>query len=105
MRGGSLHDRINIETATEAADGSGQLIRTWATYKANVPADHQYVTGGEQFRGKQVSAQSSHVFRIRTISGLTTEMRVLWGGTYYGIVNLKEPYNCESWLECKAADQ
>lgn len=104
MRGGSLHDRINIETATEAADGSGQLVRTWATYKANVPADHQDVTGGEPFRGRQVSAQASHLFRIRTISGVTTEMRVNYGGTYYGIVNVKEPYTRETWLECKAAD-
>jgi len=104
VRGGTLHDRINIETATEAADGSGQLIRTWATYKANVPADHQDVTGGEPFRGRQVSAQASHLFRIRTISGVTTEMRVLYSGSYYGIVNIKDPYTRETWLECKLAD-
>jgi len=104
MRGGSLHERINIETATEAADGSGQLIRAWATYKANVPADHQEVSGGEPFRGRQVSAQASHLFRIRTISGVTTEMRVLCSGTYYGIVNVKEPFTREMWLECKLAD-
>jgi len=104
VRGGTLHNRISIETPTESADGSGQLIRTWATYKANVPADHQNVSGGETLRGRQVSAQASHLFRIRTVDGVTTEMRVLWGGEYYGIVNVKEPYTREMWLECREAD-
>jgi head-tail adaptor len=80
------------------------LIRTWANVKTNWPAEHQYVSGGEVFRGKQVDAQASHVFRTRTISGLTTEMRVLWEGTYYGIVSIKEPYTRETWLECREAD-
>lgn len=104
MRGGRLHDRITIQEATESADVSGQLIRTWATFKENVPADHEYVSGGETLRGKQVSAQASHVFRIRTIDGLTPQMRVLLDGIYYGIVNIKEPYARETWLECREAD-
>lgn len=104
MRAGALRERIIIETATEAADGSGQLIRTWATYKANVPAEHKDVSGGETFRGRQLSAQAAHLFRIRTIAGVTTEMRVNWDGTYYGIVNVSEPFTRETWLQCKTAD-
>ena len=104
MRSGKLHDRITIQVATEAADDSGQLIRTWADYKTNVPAEHVYTSGGETFRGKQLSAQTSDVFRIRTIDGITTEYRVSWGGTYYGIVYVSEPFTREMWLQCKAAD-
>jgi SPP1 family predicted phage head-tail adaptor len=104
VRGGRLHERIEIQTATEAADNAGQLIRTWATYKKNWPAAHTDVTGNETYRGKQISAQASHLFTIRTLAGVTTKMRVLWDGTYYGIANIKEPYTGEMWLECKAAD-
>lgn len=89
---------------TEAADAAGQLVRTWTTHKANVPADHSDVSGGETFRGRQISAQASHLFRIRTISTVTTEMRVYWNSLYFGIVNIKEPYTREMWLECKTAD-
>ena len=104
MRGGTLHERITIQTPTETADASGQLGRTWATHKANVPADHQDVSGGEVYRGRQVSAQASHLFRIRTISTVTTEMRVYWDSLYFGIVNIKEPFTREMWLECRLAD-
>ena len=106
MRGGKLQERIEIQTATEAAaaNGSGQLVRTWAAYKKNWPARHAYVSGGATYRGRQISAQASHLFEIRTVTGVTTNMRVLWQGVYYGIVNVKEPFTEETWLECKAAD-
>ena len=106
MRSGKLHDRITIQVATEEAEvgGSGQLIRTRADHKTNVPAEHVYTSGGETFRGKQLSAQTSDVFRIRTIDGITTEYRVVWGGTNYGIVYVSEPFTREMWLQCKAAD-
>jgi SPP1 family predicted phage head-tail adaptor len=104
MRAGKLHERITIQEATEAADGSGQLARTWATHKSNVPAEHVDGNGGEVYRGRQVSAQSAHLFRIRTISTVTVEMRVLWNSLYYGIENIKEPFSGEMWLECRTAD-
>jgi SPP1 family predicted phage head-tail adaptor len=104
VRGGKLKERITIESATDAADASGQLIRTWATHKANWPAEHKYVSGGETFRGRQLSAESSHLFVIRELDTVTTKMRVLWETVYYGIVNVTEPREREMWLECKAAD-
>ena len=104
MRGGRLKERIEIQTATETVATSGQPIRTWTAYKKNWPAQHTDVSGGETYRGRQISAQSNHLFTIRTVEGVTTKMRVLWDGNYYGIVNIKEPFTGEMWLESKAAD-
>jgi SPP1 family predicted phage head-tail adaptor len=104
VRAGKLHDRIDIQVATESADGSGQLIRTWANVKATWPAEHIYTSGGEALRGRQLSAQTSDLFRIRTIDEVTTEHRVVWNGTNYGIVQVSEPFTREQWLQCKAAD-
>ena len=104
MRSGKLHDRITIQVATEAADGSGQLIRTWTNVKANWPEEHIYTSGGETLRGRQLSAQTSDLFRMRTIDGITAEHRVVWAGTNYGIVQVSEPFTREMWLQCKAAD-
>jgi len=104
VRGGKLQERIEIQTATETIANSGQPIRTWAALRKNWPARHVCVSGGETYRGRQVSAQANHLFEIRTLAGVTTKMRVLWEGVYYGIVNIKEPFTGETWLECKAAD-
>jgi SPP1 family predicted phage head-tail adaptor len=104
VRGGRLQERIEIQTATKTANTSGQMIRTWAAYKKNWPAYHTDVSGGETYRGRQISAQANHLFVIRTLSGVTTKMRVLWGGVYYGIANIKEPFTGEMWLECKTAE-
>lgn len=104
MRGGKLRDRITIQEATLAADGAGQMVPTWSTYQGNWPAEHRYVSGGETIRGRQLSAESSHLFIIRELDGVTRQMRVLYDSTYYGIVNISEPREREVWLECREAD-
>ena len=104
MRSGKLKERIEIQSATETIADSGQPILTWAAFKRNWPAAHTDVSGGETYRGRQISAQSNHLFVIRTVAGVTTKMRVKWENRYYGIVNIKEPFTRETWLECKAAD-
>ena len=106
MRGGSLHERIEIQQATEAADGAGQLIRTWSAYKRNVPAMAEQVSGGETLRGRHVSAEATTVFTTRWIDGVTTRMRVVWGGVNYLLVATGEVYTGlgQMRIQCKEAD-
>ena len=106
MRGGRLHERIEIQQATDAADGAGQLIRTGTAYKRNVPAMAEQVSGGETLRGRQVSSEATTVFTTRWLDGVTTKMRVVWGGATYHIVATGEVYAGlgEMRIQCKEAD-
>lgn len=93
LAAGWLDNRITIETPTATLDAAGQPIRTWATYgTASLPAKVEPVSGGEIVRGRQVSAETTIVFTIRYLTGVTTQMRVSWLGRTFGIVRAYDPY-------------
>lgn len=90
---GQLDNRITLQTPTATLDSAGQPIRTWATYgTANLPAKVEQVTGGETIRGRQTSAETTIVFTVRWLSGVTAQMRVSWDSRTFGIVRAADPY-------------
>lgn len=103
---GVLRERITIEAATETQDDCGQVLRSWAAWLSSVPAKAEGVAGGETLRGRQVSAETRMVFSIRYVAGVTAEMRVVWAGGVYGIVNVADPYGQrrELRIECRAVN-
>lgn len=105
MRAGSLRHRITIQTPTATQDAAGQPVLTWSTFggTTQIPAKVESVTGGERIRGKQVAAEATIVFTIRCISGVTTQMRVLYDSRTLGIVRVSDPYGDrrELRIECK----
>lgn len=88
MPAGKRRHKITIQQATEADDASGQPIPTWTNY-FDCYADVEATGGSERFRGRQISAQMTHVAEVLADSltrSITPAMRFLWDGR---TVNLK----------------
>lgn len=93
MEAGQLRHRVTIQTATETANGFGELVRSWATY-ATVWAAVEPLSGREYLQGRQVQGSVTTKIRIRERSGVTERMRVSWGSHTYDIeAVLRDPTN------------
>jgi SPP1 family predicted phage head-tail adaptor len=100
---GRLRERITIQSAIEAADGTGQLIRTWATLASVIPAEVINVAGGEMIRGRQVHADAKYMITVRYRSDITTLMRVSWNSLTLPIVAVGDPYGDRRDLRIECA--
>lgn len=101
----NMRHRITLQTATEAADGAGQMVQTWANTLTGEPADYTPTIGGEVLRGKQVEAGISAVFIVRfRESTYTPQQRIVFDGTNYGIVHVRPVDGGRRYIElhCKA---
>lgn len=99
MPAGKRRFKITVQQATEAEDASGQPIQSWVTY-CQPFADVEATGGSERFRGRQISAQMTHVAEVLADSltrAITPGMRFLWDGR---TINLKvvRPMNGERKL-------
>lgn len=84
-----LRHRVTIEQRSVSQDSSGDMVTTWSTFAANVPAEVAPLSVRE-FIGSQ-SLQSAITARImiRYRAGLTADMRILHNGKIY---------NPQGWL-------
>ena len=84
MRIGPLNKRVTIQTATESRDSHGDVAQTWATH-ATVWAAIEPLSGSERIVAQQAEAFTTHRVRIRYLSTVTSDMRVLYGTRYFNI--------------------
>ena len=89
MRAGKLDREITFERATETVDGYGATAPTWAPL-ATMRAQLIDATTDESIRAFGASTESTVVFRTRYLEGLTVADRVIYEGSAYEIVQLKE---------------
>jgi SPP1 family predicted phage head-tail adaptor len=101
---GLLRHRVTIQQVTEARDTFGGIERTWATL-ATVWAAVEPLSGREYLAAKQQEAETTTRIRIRYRSGITSQMRVIWGEASYEIVSvIPDPTNArELVLMCVEA--
>lgn len=97
--------RITIQSVVETIDASRQLVRTYTTRYANQPASFQQVSGGEFVRGRQIESGVTAVFECNYRAGYDVTDRILFDGTYYGIVRIDNPGGVKRYTTfyCKAA--
>lgn len=95
---GRMDRRITFQTFTEAADGAGEPVKTWANLGSN-PTVWAEVTplaltnlgrGQEIFDADQILGQADARFRIRYRSDITVEMRVVYASENYDIESVSE---------------
>lgn len=87
---GEMDRKITIRTITQTRGSTYrepvQTPVTWANSWAKVTE----VSGGEIYRGHQVSAEAAMLFEIRWRAGLLTTMEILYQGDTYDIVRISE---------------
>lgn len=101
MNPGKLRHKIIIEQATESQNSYGEVINTWATFTTR-RASISNLRGGESLKSNQVSSEASILFVLRTLSGVTTKMRVSYDSRLFDIVYVDNGNETqkETRLEC-----
>lgn len=105
MRAGLIRQRITIESATEAANATGELIPTWSAL-ATRWASVEPLQGRERFAAQQVQPETDHRIRLRydtALTGLKPKMRVKFETRVFdvlAVLNLEER-NREFELLCR----
>lgn len=87
MKIGELRHRVEIQNKTVQMDELLQQSEVWATY-ATVWASVRPIKGREYVAVKQVNAEVSVVITMRYLSGITSEMRILFGNRVFDIVSV-----------------
>lgn len=96
--------RITVQSVVSTLDSSRQPVYTYATRFANEPAAFRQVSGGEKIRGRQIEAGTNAIFEVNYRDGYMVTDRVLFQGTYYGIVRIDYPEGVNRYavLHCSA---
>ena len=89
---GKLRERVEVQTATESRNALGEPVRTWAT-AATVWASVEGVSAREALGFGQLDVTVTHRVRMRHISWLTQNVRLLWRNRVLEIVSLLEHGN------------
>ena len=86
MRAGRLRHQVRIQTPTkDTSPGAGDI--TWSDY-ATVWAAVEPLRGNEFFTAQQVNAEVTGRVVIRYLSGITPEVRVLFGTRTFEILSV-----------------
>lgn len=104
MQAGKLNQRIELQSATVAADSYGEPIQTWTTY-TTVWAAVAPLSGRELIYAQQVSSETNIRITIRYTSAVAVGHRVKYGTRYFDInaVIDRDMRNEQIELMCKEA--
>ena len=89
---GAMRHRVKLQSSTLAADAAGGNVQTWADV-ATIWAAITPLSGQESFTAQQFAAKVSHWVLIPYRSGVTAQMRLLYGARAFNIqsvVNVDE---------------
>lgn len=82
MKFGALRELGDIEQDSAAANAS-QPDYSGTAFMRNVPSSIASTSGSETFRGRQLTAETSHVVELNRIPGIKPDMRYrVTGGVY-----------------------
>tara|TARA_Y100000310_G_scaffold26152_1_gene24949 strand:- start:64 stop:399 length:336 start_codon:yes stop_codon:yes gene_type:complete len=102
LRAGDLRHSVIIQTPTLTQDAVGGQDTSWATH-ATVWAELKPISGQEYLDPRSVQAEVSHQVRIRYLSTVTPDMRLLYGARVFEIVAVMDvdTRGREMLLNCK----
>lgn len=89
INAGKMDRQIIIEEKSVTRDDFGAETVIWQDV-ATVWAEVLPISGREVFNAGKIFAEATTLFRIRWRSGLTEDMRISYGGQYYGVSYLRE---------------
>lgn len=103
MKIGKLKKLITIQQNTPTRGTTGEPLASWAAYATNRWAEILPEAGDEGFSAQKITTQRQMTVRLRYIAGVTSAMRVVYGGENFNIltvVNTGEQ-NRELVLKCE----
>lgn len=102
MQIGKLRHRLVIQRENASQDSYGEDVPSWTTF-ATVWGSVEPLTGREYLEGKALTAEVTYRIRIRSLSGVTPEMRVSYDSRYFQIVSVMDvdERNREMILMCR----
>ena len=91
MKAGKLRHELTIESYGGTPDAMGQVIRSWSTFQATYGSIRN-LTGDELLVAQQVNGKINSEIKIRWVSGLRTDMRIITSTSgasrTYNIINI-----------------
>jgi len=102
VRAGQKRKRITIESKTRTDDGSGGATFVWAEHHRPWAEIHD-VESDSASVGGAIVGDSVKRFEIRYVAGVTTSMEVVYSGSRYNIIGIRnvDERNRELWLICR----
>lgn len=97
MESGKLRHRVQIQSATEARDAHGQMIKTW-TLVATVWARIEPLRGKEYIEAQASTATVTHKIKMRHRT-LTVGQRLVHAARTFNIENIINPNELDVLLE------
>lgn len=98
---GELNQRVTLESATDAEDGSGGSDETWSTY-ATVWAKVTPMQGREGEAGSRREATSAYVIVIRNRDDVEEGDRIGWRGRKLNVTFVRGRGVREQFMEIEA---
>ena len=87
---GSLDERIEIQTATEAPNAYGELIKTWATAETLWTKVEYSTTGqSETYKEATVKEYRPVFFTVRYTTDYDAKDRIIYENEVYDIENIE----------------
>lgn len=87
MRAGRLRHRIEIQQPVTVQDVYGEPLTTWERH-ALCWASAEPLRGQELFNARQTLAEVNVRFRLRYLAGVEPDMRVLFDGRTFDLVEI-----------------
>lgn len=99
IRAGRFRFTVSIEEKKVEQSDTGAPIVSWVTFCKNIPAEILSGKGREMVAGGQEQSYLFTTVTIRTIPGVTTNMRVNHNGVFYNISAVLPDPSQQSYTE------
>lgn len=89
INAGRLRERVTVQQASESRNALGETLLSWSTF-ADRWASVEGVSAREALSAGQQDVTITHRVRMRYVSGMTQNMRIVWRSRTLNVVSLLE---------------
>lgn len=98
--------QITFQENAPVKDSFGQEVESWQNVSdlTDIWASMRTSGGGEFYAAQKVNAETTALFKVRYLTGIDTEMRILYNGKTYQILNVNDVNEQHEFISisCKA---
>lgn len=98
-----MNKRITIQQRSNSVSSNGFETESWTDYKT-VWAGVSNLFGREFYAAATVQAENTVKFTIRYLSGITSDMRIVFQGRYFDIKHIDNIKYGNKFMEIKAME-